>query len=168
VLDVACGTGRHVRSLHRQGMVVTGVDIDSQALKAAADATPGAQLLAADLEHGPWPFADRRFDAVVVTNYLWRPLWPALMTCLAPGGLYLHETFSEDQPSVGRPRRSEFLLDHGELLQACAALRIVAYEDGFLSSPDRFVQRIVAVAPGRASDPLPWRASLDAASGAGR
>jgi hypothetical protein len=28
----------------------------------------------ADIEGGPWPLAGRRFDAVVVTNYLWRPL----------------------------------------------------------------------------------------------
>jgi hypothetical protein len=80
-----------------------------------------------------------------VTHYLWRPLWPALLAALAPGGLYLHETFAHGQASLGRPRNPEFLLLDGELLQACAGLQVVAYEHGFLQDPPRVVQRIAAV-----------------------
>jgi SAM-dependent methyltransferase len=141
VLDVACGGGRHLRWLAGLGHRVTGIDRDVSAL---ASLLGQAELIAADLEAGPWPCEGRRFDAVVVTNYLWRPLFPALRQSLAPGGLLIYETFAAGNESFGRPSRPEFLLQPGELLDRCAGLRIVAYEDGFLDAPPRFVQRVVA------------------------
>ena len=39
-----------------------------------------------------------------------------------------------------------FLLRHGELLEQCRDLHVLAYENGFLSDPDRQVQRIAAMA----------------------
>ena len=145
VLDLACGLGRHSRWLMRQGHQVTAVDRDSAALASLAELGPWVRTLQADLENGPWPLEGREFEAVVVTNYLWRPLWPWILASLAPGGLLLYETFADGNASVGRPARPEFLLQPGELLRACAGLRIVAYEDGFLHPPERFVQRIAAV-----------------------
>ena len=142
VLDVAAGGGRHARWLAARGHRVTAIDRDAEAMAALADT---AETLAADLENGDWPLAGRRFDAVVVANYLWRPLFPALFDALAPGGVLLYETFAAGNETVGRPRRPEFLLAHGELLAAAEGLRIVAYEDGFLADPDRFVQRLAAV-----------------------
>ena len=142
VLDLAAGSGRHTLWLARRGHRVTAVDRDAAALQPLAGC---AEIVVADLEGAPWPLVGRRFDAVVVTNYLWRPLWPAITAALAPGGVLLCETFAAGNESVGRPARPDFLLAPGELLGAAAGLRIVAYEDGFLSVPDRFVQRIAAV-----------------------
>ena len=142
VLDVAAGGGRHARFLAARGHAVTAVDRDEAAMRELAGV---AETLAADLESAPWPLAGRSFDAVVVTNYLWRPLWPSLLAALAPGGVLIYETFASGNETVGRPARPDFLLAPGELLSVAAGLRIVAYEDGFLSAPDRFVQRIVAV-----------------------
>ena len=142
VLDVACGAGRHLRWLHGLGHPVVGVDQSAPAL--AANEGLG-EMVCADIENGPWPLAGRQFGAVIVTNYLWRPLWPTLVASLAPGGFLIHETFARGNETVGRPARAEFLLQPGELLQACSSLRVVAYEDGFVPCPDRFVQRIVAV-----------------------
>jgi SAM-dependent methyltransferase len=142
VLDVACGSGRHVRWLATQGHRVTGVDRDEAA---AAPLRALAEVVVADIENGPWPFAGRRFDAVLVTNYLWRPLLPAIVDAVSAGGVLVYETFADGQQTVGRPSRPDFLLQPGELLAACAGLRVVAYEDGFLDAPARFVQRIVAV-----------------------
>ena len=122
------------------------------------DAEHDAEVIEADIENGPWPLAGRQFDAIVVTNYLWRPLWPDLLAALAPGGVYIHETFAHGNATVGKPSRSDFLLQPGELLRACAGLQVVAYEDGFLPDPDRFVQRIAAVRP-RAEE-LPVRYGL--------
>jgi hypothetical protein len=82
---------------------------------------------------------------VVVTNYLWRALLPTLVASVAPGGVLLYETFAVGNETVGKPSRPDFLLQPGELLQVSAGLRVVAYEDGFLPNPARFIQRIVAV-----------------------
>lgn len=147
VLDVACGGGRHLRWLAARGFVPTGVDRDAAALAGLADlvAAGPVELIEADLENGPWPLPGRQFDAVLVFNYLWRPLWPQLLAALAPGGVLVCETFATGNQTVGKPSRPDFLLHSGELLERCAGLRIVAYEDGFLDAPARFVQRVVAV-----------------------
>jgi SAM-dependent methyltransferase len=138
-----------LRWLAAQGWVVTGIDRDPAAVQALC---PQAEVVVADLEAGPWPLPDRRYDGIVVTNYLWRPLWPVLRGALAPGGVLICETFARGQASIGRPSRPEFLLAPGELLAACEGLRVVAFEDGYESDPPRFVQRIAAVreAPGAA------------------
>ena len=164
VLDVACGSGRHLRWLAGLGHRVTGIDRDTAALALSSDlaAAGRAELIAADIEGGPWPCPGRRFDAVVVVNYLWRPLWPTLRDSLAPGGVLVCETFADGNQTVGKPSRPDFLLQPGELLQRCAGLRIVAFEDGFLDAPPRFVQRVVAVREA-ASDGPPPRHRLDAA-----
>jgi len=142
VLDVACGRGRHMRFFAARGHSVTGVDRDAQAVASPGDL---GEAVAADIENGPWPFAGRLFDAVIVTNYLWRPLLPAIVDCIAPGGVLLYETFAAGNETVGKPSRPDFLLRPGELLRACQSLRVIAYEDGFLAEPERFVQRLAAV-----------------------
>jgi SAM-dependent methyltransferase len=144
VLDVACGDGRHMRFAAERGHAATGVDRSQEALDAAA---AHGRVLLADIENGPWPFARQTFGAVIVANYLWRARLPDIVAAVAPGGVLLYETFAEGNETVGKPSRPDFLLRPGELLAACAGLRVVAYEDGFLSRPDRFVQRIAAARP---------------------
>ena len=142
VLDVACGRGRHLHWFAARGHPVIGVDRDGEALAAVQGV---GELIEADIESGPWPLAGRRFGAVVVTNYLWRPLLPTVVASVAAGGVLIYETFALGNASVGKPANPDFLLRPGELLHACAALHVVAYEDGFLADPARFVQRIAAV-----------------------
>ncbi len=144
LLDVACGSGRHVRWLAERGVRVTALDRDEQAVQSLRDL---AEVIVADIEGEPWPFPHRQFDAVLITNYLWRPLWPTLLNSVAPGGLYIHETFAAGNQSVGRPSRADFLLLPGELLRTCADWRVIAYEDGFAQAPERYLQRIVAARP---------------------
>lgn len=142
VLDLACGSGRHTRWLAARGCALTSVDRD----EAAVEGLRGkAEVIVADIETGPWPLAGRQFDAALVTNYLWRPLLPQILASVRDGGLLIYETFADGQQTVGRPSRADFLLQPGELLALCQGLRVVAYEDGVLSEPERFVQRIVAV-----------------------
>lgn len=162
VLDVACGSGRHLRWLAARGHQVTGVDRDEAAL---APLQALAEVVVADIEAGPWPLAGRRFDAVLVTNYLWRPLLPTLVDAVADGGWLVYETFADGQQTIGKPSRPDFLLQPGELLVACRALRVVAYEDGFVDAPARFVQRIVATRPG--PGPTPQRHRLQGGHGPG-
>ncbi len=155
VLDVACGRGRHMQWFAQRGHRVTGVDRDADAL---AQASQFGEAIRADIENGPWPFDGRTFDAVVVTNYLWRALLPRIVGSVAEGGVLLYETFAAGNESVGKPSRPDFLLQPGELLRACAGLRVVAYEDGYLEPPPRFVQRMTAVRPG--DTPTPVRYTL--------
>ena len=143
VLDLACGRGRHSRFFASRGHHVTALDRDKEAL---ASLQGTAETIEADIENGPWPLAGRQFDAVIVTNYLWRPLFPQILAAVAPGGVLLHETFALGNETVGKPSRPDFLLAPGELLRAYGGeLRVVAFEDGFLDGPPRFVQRIAAV-----------------------
>lgn len=150
VLDVACGSGRHARWFAERGCRVTGVDRDAAAVEPLRSV---AEIVVADIEGGPWPLAGRRFGAIVVTNYLWRALLPTIIDSLAEGGVLIYETFADGNQTVGKPSRPDFLLQPGELLQAARELRVIAYEDGFLELPERFVQRITAVRPQSGSPP---------------
>ena len=159
VLDVACGHGRHAHWLAGAGHRVTAVDRDPALLAPLAGL---ATTIAADLEADPWPLPGQAFDAVVVTNYLWRALFPALKAAVAPGGLLIYETFAQAHAALGRPRRPEFLLCPGELIEVLRASepaaatgqiasetwQVIAFEEGRLPArgeiPEREVQRIVA------------------------
>lgn len=162
VLDVACGGGRHTRWLLALGCHVTAVDID---LSGIADIVPSGndaanlERRAHDLEAGgDWPLADATYDAVVVTNYLHRPILPALIAAIAPGGRLIYETFATGNAAFGRPRRPEFLLQSGELLTVCADLHVVAFEQGVVALPrPACIQRICAVRmPTAGPDPAPF------------
>lgn len=147
VLDIAAGHGRHAHWFARRGHPVRALEREPAAL-ASLGALPGVRAQAADLEGAPWPLADdARFAAVVVTNYLHRPLLPRLVAAIAPGGVLLYETFAQGNQTVGKPSNSAFLLAPGELLDAVRGqLRVVAFEDGFVAAPrEAFVQRICAV-----------------------
>jgi SAM-dependent methyltransferase len=152
VLDVACGSGRHVRWFAQRGCRVTGVDRDGAALAPLGGI---AETIEADIENGPWPLAGRRFDAVVVTNYLWRPLLPVIVESVDAGGVLVYETFAVGNETVGKPSNPHFLLRPGELLHSVAPLRVVAFEDGFLAAPERYVQRVAAVRESEAAGRYP-------------
>ena len=158
VLDVACGHGRHLRWAAALGHRPIGVDRDPTALASARTFAP---VIEADIENGPWPLEGQVFGAVLVTHYLWRPLLPRIVASLAPDGVLLYETFATGNETVGRPARADFLLRPLELVEACATLRVVAYEHGFLPAPDRFVQRIAAVRMGEHAVPPRHRLSLE-------
>ena len=146
VLDLACGTGRHARLFLARGCRVTALDHDIAGLADLAG-HPNLETLAADLEDGrPFPLPGRQFDAVVVTNYLYRPLLPTLVDAVAPGGLLLYETFAEGNERYGRPRNPDFLLKPGELLEVvCGRLGVLAYENLVVDDPrPAAVQRICA------------------------
>lgn len=142
VLDVACGAGRHARLLAARGCKVTAVDRDRAALELTSESN--VNFIQADLEAAAWPFADQQFDAIIVTNYLHRPLFPALKSALAPGGLLIYETFAAGNAAFGRPTNPDYLLRPRELLEVFGSgMRVLAFEDGFVAQPKpAMVQRI--------------------------
>jgi SAM-dependent methyltransferase len=166
VLDVACGAGRHTMHFLKHKCHVVGIDIAQSALDLIANQLglveqKQCRLIQTDIENGPWPLQDAQFDAVIVTNYLWRALLPTLAQSLSVDGVLIYETFATGNDTVGKPSRPDFLLQPGELLAFCAThqLRVIAYEDGFLDTPARFMQRVVAVREKSASN-LPLRYPL--------
>jgi SAM-dependent methyltransferase len=159
VLDVASGSGRHARLFVSRGATVLALDRDSAALGQMSNVA-GVETLVADLEQGAWPLAGRTFDAIVVANYLHRPVLSHLRRALAPDGVLLYETFAMGNEAHGRPANPDFLLCRDELLSLASlppALTVVAFEQGLVDRKERkaVVQRIAAVGPAR-----PWPPEL--------
>jgi SAM-dependent methyltransferase len=156
VLDLACGGGRHARFFLARGHPVTAVDVDTSGLEDLRQ-HPQLEIVQADLEHGaPWPLPGHRFGAVVVTNYLWRPLFPPILQSIDEGGVLLYETFARGNEAYGRPTNPDFLLEPGELIEVVRGrLQVVAYEHGYVERPRPAVkQRLCAV---RTDRPVPLR-----------
>ena len=152
VLDFAAGSGRHAREARRRGLRATAIDRDAAAL---AGMGTDIMVRSADLEAGPWPFGDERYDAVVVANYLFRPRFALLAALLAPGGLLIYETFAQGNERFGRPSNPAFLLAPGELYERsrCAGLLVLGYEHGRIERPKAaVVQRVCALRPRAAED----------------
>jgi SAM-dependent methyltransferase len=154
VLDVACGTGRHTRLALQRGLAVTAIDRDTSRL---GDLSPceDVEVITADLEDGsPFRLTGRKFDAVIITNYLWRPILPALFATVALDGLLICETFARGHEVLGRPSNPDFLLKPNELAEVSigAGLVVMAFEQVREDQPwPRIVQRIAAVGPAH-----PW------------
>ena len=158
VLDVACGYGRHALHFAARGAQVVAVDRDATALAALVGA-PGIVTRLADLEGEAWPFGGERFDAIVVSHYLHRPLLPNLRAALADDGVLLYETFALGNEAYGRPANPAFLLRADELLEFAVAppqpLTVVAFEQGLteLSGRPAVMQRLAAVGAARVWPP---------------
>ncbi|HKO88954.1 MAG TPA: class I SAM-dependent methyltransferase [Burkholderiales bacterium] len=142
VLDLACGHGRHAKLFAGQGHTVLALDRDADALAQLAG-LKGVETLCADIETERWPLGGRQFDAVIVVNYLHRPLWRSLVDTVAPGGMLIYETFMQGNERYGRPSNPDFLLRPAELLEATRPLEPVAFEQGVVESR-AVVQRICA------------------------
>ena len=158
VLDVASGAGRNARHFLTNGYRVAAIDRDTSALADLAR-NPSCEIVTSDLESGaPFPLSGRRFAAVVVTNYLHRPLIPELVAAVEPGGVLIYETFAAGNERFGHPRNPDFLLRPGELLEAVRGkLRVIAFEEGFIAAPrPAVIERICAqcLLPGAPPAPL--------------
>jgi SAM-dependent methyltransferase len=149
VLDLACGGGRHSRLFLERGHPVLAVDRDLSLLGDLRE-NPRLEALACDLEDGSIPgFFERRFGGIVVTNYLYRPLFAPIAAALAPGGILIYETFAVGNERFGKPSNPHFLLYAGELLEAFQdRLDVIAYENVVVEQPKpAAVQRLCAQAP---------------------
>ncbi len=153
VLDLACGQGRHSLLLAQRGYRVEAVDRDAEAVADIAAKAPGIVTRVADLEGGPWPYHGRKFDGIVVTNYLFRPLLPMLLDALDVNGVLIYETFMVGNERFGKPANPAFLLRPDELLDVVRPrLTVVAFEQGEIAAPrPAVVQRLCAT---RRIDPL--------------
>lgn len=145
VLDVACGKGRNTRYLLEKGLRVSALDIDMSGLSDLHD-SPLLTQIQADLESATWPLSGHTYDAVVVTNYLHRPILDDIVNSVGVSGLLLYETFAVGNEALGRPRNPDYLLQRGELLTRVAGrMTVLAYEDLTVDEPaPAAIQRICA------------------------
>lgn len=149
VLDVACGSGRHGRFFRNLGHPVVLLDRDITRVTDMAS-IDDVEIVARDLEGGrPWPLTGRTFAAVIVVNYLYRPIMPALVAAVAPGGVLIYDTFAVGNEAYGPPTNPDYLLRREELLIAVRPeLVVMAYEDVEETDPRPAVrQRVMAVRP---------------------
>ncbi len=162
VLDLACGSGRHARYLLSKGFHVTCLDIDLTSVL-DLEANPNCQLIQADLEgKSDWPFAGiegtsisgtrdkcsrKVFDGIIVSNYLYRPLFEDLVRTLSGGGVLIYQTFMVGNEKYGRPRNPDHLLETDELKVFFEdRLDIIEFRQGFSAeSGPAMVQQICAV-----------------------
>jgi SAM-dependent methyltransferase len=155
VLDLAANAGRHTRLLLDNGFGVVAADRKVADLTAHFAAEPRCEIVAIDLESGlPWRLGGG-FDAIAVSLYLHRPLFPDLIAALAPGGVLIYETFMRGNERFGRPTNPDFLLKPNELFDAFARdLSVIAFEQGEVAEPKpAMMQRIAAVKGGPARVP---------------
>jgi len=157
-LDVAMGRGRNAIFLATRGFDVDGVDLEPAAV---AEARSSARKLNApiravvgDLEDGTYIVPEDEYDVIVVFNFLHRPLFPDLREGVRPGGVIIYETFTEDQPTWGRPTNPDYLLRKGELKERFADWEILAYREGVEperpGGPPRASASVLARRPGTA------------------
>ena len=150
MLDLACGKGRNSRLLLAAGFRVVAVDRDLSGFTEPED-DPKLTRILCDLEKDTpdltsWVSKEAGYAGIVVANYLHRPLLPAILAALAPGGLLLYETFARGNERFGRPSSPDYLLKRGELLEVVRGrLQVLAYEDLVVQEPrPAAVQRIAA------------------------
>lgn len=145
VLDLACGGGRHGRWFLERGHPVVFVDRDVSGVTDLID-RDGAEILEMDLEtEAGWPLGGWRFDAIVVVNYLWRPILPAIIAAIAPGGVLLYDTFALGNEVFGKPSNPDFLLKPGELRKAVAGqLAVKEFRDGRVDTPQPAMRQSIA------------------------
>lgn len=133
-LDVACGRGRHALLLAGAGYPVRAVDRDAAGIAWLGALARRLQLpldaAAVDLEVPGADLGTEEWELVLVFNYLHRPLFPALVRSLKPGGLLLYETYTSEQARRGKPTSPDHLLEPGELKHLVAPLEVVREREG--------------------------------------
>ena len=135
VLDLACGSGRHTRLLLTRGFRVTAVDIDVSGIEDLST-NPDCRIVQADLESGhKWPLS-ASFDAIIVTHYLHRPLFPHLVASLSKGGILIYHTFMVGNEVFHKPSNPKFLLRDNELKDVFGEdLTVLKFWQGQVESP---------------------------------
>ena len=155
VLDLACGKGRNGLFLVSHNVPVLFADNNEAHLQSIVPAVELAGSSAAksacwlvdfeaEVREGKNPLIGKSFDAVIVFNYLHRPLFPFIREAIRPGGLIVYETFTVNQKRFGRPSNPDFLLRHDELAEAFSGWEFIESFEGDVSKPERAIARLIA------------------------
>jgi SAM-dependent methyltransferase len=157
-LVLAAGEGRNAVYLAQQGFDVIAVDASAKGLEKAralaAERDTMIETVVADLrEHD---LGVEQYDLITDFYYHQPDLFPKVMRALKPGGFFVLQGFSIDQPDTNRfgPRNPDFLVKPNELLRNFDGYRIRHYEDtvveldeGMHRGPGAVVRLIVEKTP---------------------
>jgi tellurite methyltransferase len=141
-LDVACGSGRHAVWLAQRGWRVTAVDYSKIALRLLEDAAGDLPIRTrrADLEEGEFEIEPDRYNLIVDTCFLYRPLFAPMRNGLLPGGVFFGVF-----PLEGL--NSAFLIGPGELRGYFDDWEVLHYTEGRPSEERRPRAEIIARRP---------------------
>lgn len=141
-LDLAAGLGANALLLAEAGLDTYAWDFSPVALarlrQSATARGLGVRTLEIDLESGRLPA--HRFDLIVVSRYLHRPLCAWIESALRPQGLLFYETFLGDA-CTGGPSNPAFRLRAGELPRLFEGLERILYEEDTAHGLARLIAR---------------------------
>lgn len=130
-LDLACGRGANAIFLAGLGLDVSAWDISEQAIKSLLEKSEKLKLkIDTRICNIPEnPPQENSYNVIVVSYYLERKLFPAIIKALKPGGLLFYQTFIRDYVDKTGPSNDEFRLKRNELLVLCNQLQVILYHE---------------------------------------
>ncbi len=132
-LVLAAGEGRNAVYLAEQGFDVLAVDISAEGLAKCRELAEkrGVRVRTQVANLVTYDVGNNQYDLITDFYYYDADLFPKVMAALKPGGFFILQTFSIDQPATSRfgPRNPAFLVKPNELLTHFAGYRVRYYED---------------------------------------
>ncbi len=146
VLDLACGQGHNGLFLEKQGVSLSYLDKNQQALERVRNnCTKAANIICADLETEPvYDLGKEVYEAILVFRYLHRPLFNNIKEALKMNGLIVYETFTHKQAEIGRPKNPDYLLQDNELLAQFSGYKVHHFYQGYDSRQQAYISQIIA------------------------
>lgn len=144
-LDLASGLGGNALLLSKTELTTTAWDLSRVAIEKvkALALLQSTEIDAKQRDAIIEPPLQNSFDVIVVSYFLERQLFPALLTALKPSGLLFYETFVRDKPSGVGPSNPDYLLEQNELLRLCDGLIIRAYrEEGLIGDESKGTRNV--------------------------
>lgn len=139
-LDLACGRGGNAIVLAQHGLQVDAWDISDVAISdlclLAAEQDLPIDTQVTDVEKTPPQ--NQTYDVIVVSYFLERSLFPALIEALKKGGLIFYQTFTQSHVSERGPRTQAYRLADQELIELLPGFKLLVYrEEGVVGNVEK-------------------------------
>lgn len=143
VLDLACGRGGNALFLARLksfNLQVDAIDVSPVVLdklkQYAAQNDLAINCHLRDIESQG--LLQKQYDVIVVSYFLDRDLFPAIVSALKPNGLLFYQTWSQEKVDDTGPNNPKFRLASSELLRLTTSLVPLLYrENGAIGNTNK-------------------------------
>lgn len=133
-LDLACGRGGNalfLATLPDHNFRVDAVDYSNNVIDALNAYVNAHKLpinpVLRDIEKEGLP--QKEYDLIVVSYFLYRPLFSQIINALKPDGLLYYQTWSQEKIDNSGPANPNFRLKKGELLSLCREITPLFYQE---------------------------------------